>query len=97
MCYRDDLVANHHPSPRRGPAGRREHLITRKSLLTACMRRPWPVVLSRAAAGLRAGGAARSGVLAAGRRPPSALRRRRPVSDQVERRLRELATAPIQG
>lgn len=93
MSYRDDLVAHHHPSPQRGRAGRRQHLITRNALLTACMRRPWRVVLSQASAGLRAGGPDRSGVIAAGRRLPAALRRRRPVSGPVERRLRELSAA----
>jgi hypothetical protein len=91
QCYLPDVVAHHHPIPRRGSSRQRELLITRNALLTACMRRPWAEVGRRALAGLAAGGGRRAGVLAAVPRLPIALRRRRRVSPRVESRLRLLA------
>jgi GT2 family glycosyltransferase len=93
QCYVPDVVAHHHPSPRRGDPRHRELLITRNALLTACMRRPWAEVVRRATAGVRAGGARRAGVIAAVPRLPAAVRRRRRVSPTVEQRLRLLAQA----
>jgi 3',5'-cyclic AMP phosphodiesterase CpdA len=91
LSYVDDLVAHHHPSPRRSDPASRQKVITRNALLTAVQRRPWTAVLSRAAADWRAGGPRRAGVLAAGRSLPLALRHRHRVSPEVERRIRLLA------
>ena len=93
MSYVDDVVSHHHPSPRRDQAAERQRAVARGALLTAVMRRPMRVVLRRALAEWRSGGARRDGVLAAGRRLPAALRRRHPVSPHVEDRLRLLAAA----
>jgi GT2 family glycosyltransferase len=97
LSYVDDLVMHHHPSPSRGPASERQAQIVRSALLTACMRRPWPEVVALASAGMRAGGPARDGVLAALPRLPAALRRRRVVAPWLEERLNRLAepTVPV--
>jgi GT2 family glycosyltransferase len=91
LSYVDELVVHHHPSPARGPAGERQARITRAALLTACMRRPWPEVVALASAGMRAGGPARDGVLAALPSLPGALRRRRVISPWLRDRLDRLA------
>jgi GT2 family glycosyltransferase len=91
LSYVEDVVAHHHPAPGRGGADERQKLIVRAALLTACMRRPWPVVWRRAAAEWRAGGARRAGLLAAAATVPAALRRRRRVRPAVETQLRLLA------
>jgi len=97
LSYVPELVVHHHPSPARGPAAERDALIARNAVLTACMRRPWREVAGRAAANWRAGGGARAGVLAAVRRLPAALWRRRRLSGRLEARLRELAAAERAG
>ena len=93
LSYVPGLVVHHHPSPVRGPASVRATGITRSTLLTAVLRRPWPVVRDRAVRDLRAGGTARAGVLAALPRLPGALWARRRISDRVETRLHTLAAA----
>jgi GT2 family glycosyltransferase len=95
LSYVDDLVMHHHPSPSRGPASERQAQIVRSALLTACMRRPWADVWSLASAGLRSGGPARAGVLAAVPRLPGAVRNRRPISPQLQDRLDRLAEPAI--
>jgi hypothetical protein len=61
-------------------------VIARNHLLTAMMRRPWPVVVRRGSAAWRDGGPRRSGVVAAVPRLPAALARRRKVPAWVEKR-----------
>jgi GT2 family glycosyltransferase len=98
LVYVEDVVAHHVPSPLRSSPERRTHLVTRNALLTAAMRRPWPVVARAAVRGLRAGGPARSGTLAVLPRLPRALARRRRVPADVEQRLAVLAApaaAPV--
>jgi GT2 family glycosyltransferase len=90
MAYVADVVAHHHPSPGRGGADDRASLIARNRLLTAVMRRPWPVVVQRAWVAWRAGGARRAGMVDSVPRLPAALVRRRPVPAWVEARVRRL-------
>jgi GT2 family glycosyltransferase len=92
QAYVGDLVVHHHPSPARDPEGRRR-LAVRNDLLTALMRRPWPVVGRRLVSGLRDGSAARAGVLDAVRRAPRALGRRRVVPAELEADVRRLEAA----
>lgn len=94
LSYVDDLVAHHHPSPRRSDPASRQRVITRNALLTAVQRRPWPAVASRALADWRAGGPRRAGALSALRSVPLALRHRHRVGPEVERRIRLLADLP---
>lgn len=91
LSYVDDLVCHHHPSPRRSDPYSRQKVIARNALLTAVQRRPWPVVASRFAASLRSGGPARAGALATAPLLPGALRHRRRLGPEVERRIRLLA------
>jgi GT2 family glycosyltransferase len=87
-CYVADVVAHHHPSTSRQVSDARAALITRNWLLTALMRRPWPVVAARAGQALRSGRAGRRGVAAAVRRAGVALQHRRVVPPDVEARAR---------
>lgn len=83
LAYVDDVVVHHHPSPSRDPRGR-ELLAARNTVLTAVLRRPWPVVLAsvrRCAGQGRLGRAALRQVV---RRLPRALVRRRVVPPDVE-------------
>jgi GT2 family glycosyltransferase len=86
LAYVKDVVAHHHPSPGRGDGDGRARLIARNQLLTAVMRRPWPVVVRRAWSTWRAGGARRRAVVDSFGRLPSALVRRRRVPGWVEER-----------
>lgn len=90
LAYVDDVVAHHHPSPRRGSAQERRELLQRNALLTAWMRRPLAVAARSTAGALRREGEARRGALAALPRIPSALRQRRGTSPAVEHRLEVL-------
>jgi GT2 family glycosyltransferase len=92
LSYRHDLVVHHHPSPRRDAPHRRRRGVVRNLLLTACMRRPWPVVAAKLVTAWRSG-SGRPGVLAAVPRLPAALRRRRLLSAAVEDSLRRLDLA----
>lgn len=76
LAYVPEVVAYHEPSPRREDPGRRAARITRSRLLTGLLRRPWSAVGRDAAAAVRAGGAARRGLVAALPAAPAALRRR---------------------
>ena len=89
-CYVPEVVAHHHPSSTRDHDDTRAALITRNWLLTAVMRRPWPVVAARARQAMRSGRSGRVGLAHAVRRAPVALRRRRPVAASVEARARLL-------
>jgi GT2 family glycosyltransferase len=95
VSYADDVVAHHHPSPARDSVARQARA-ARNRLLTALLRRPWPVVLRAVGEDLVAG---RAGWLAVGqalRRLPTALARRAVVPPAVEsaRRLLDHQTAP---
>jgi hypothetical protein len=82
-------VAHHHPSTSRDPGGR-QVLAARNAVLTAVLRRPWPVVAQRSLAALRGGPAGRKGLRHAVRRLPRALAARRELPPAVERARRRL-------
>ncbi|TDE09720.1 glycosyltransferase family 2 protein [Jiangella asiatica] len=88
LVYAPHVVAHHHPQPSRDRS-ERNRLIARNSILTALMRRPWPVTLARVAAALRTSHG-RAGVATALPRAARGLLRRRPVPIEVERRLAAL-------
>jgi GT2 family glycosyltransferase len=90
LAYVDRVVMHHHPSVSRGPATGRAALVARKRVLTAIMRRPWPVVAATVGATLRQRGPGVRGVLRAVPRLPSALQARRALPAQVERDRRLL-------
>lgn len=94
LAYVDSVVAYHEPSPRRDDPLGRQARVVRAGLLTACMRRPWRIVRSEAAAALRGGDSGRRGALAALPQVPAALVRRAVVPDEVETMVRSLAGAP---
>jgi GT2 family glycosyltransferase len=89
-CYVPDIVAHHHPSSSREQSDARAALITRNWILTALMRRPWPVVANRVGQALRSGRAGRRGVATVLPRAAAALRHRRAVPPEVEARARLL-------
>lgn len=92
LSYVDDVVAIHHPSPVRDPAGRRA-LETRSALVTAWMGRAPRVALARTGVAARAAvgdAAVRAGLVAAVRALPAALAHRRRTDRGVERRFRRL-------
>jgi GT2 family glycosyltransferase len=93
LCYVDDVVAHHHPSGTGDRAGRRTRA-SRNRILTAVLRRPWPVVARLVAAELAAGPAERAGVAEAAGRLPAALRRRRLLPPRVEEQRRRLDESP---
>ena len=84
-----ELVVHHHPRPGRTDAVGRPQLADRNELLTALMRRPWPVVV-RHAARLGASPPRWPALAAAACRAPGALRRRRPIPSGLEAELRLL-------
>lgn len=94
LAYVDGIVAHHHPMPHPDRAGR-ARLITRNAVLTAWLRRPFPVAARRLAtfAGEPGNPQVRAGVLDAVLRMPVALRARRPVPRWLEEQLRILDTA----
>jgi hypothetical protein len=92
LAYVPDLVVHHHPSPARDPLARRR-LAVRNDVLTALMRRPWPVVARQVARSLRTDRSVAAGVLDALPRAPRALARRRRVPDWLESQVRRLETA----
>jgi GT2 family glycosyltransferase len=89
LCYDPRLVVHHYPSARREGDASRAALVARNELLTAVMRRPWPVVLrtigrcARSATGRR-------GLLQAIPRLRSAMSNRRRIPANLETRLRML-------
>lgn len=84
-----ELVVHHHPRPGRPGDEGRPLLGDRNELLTALMRRPWPVV-GRHGARLAASPRRWPALAAAARRAPAALRRRQPVPATLEAQLRLL-------
>ncbi|MGV9305061.1 glycosyltransferase family 2 protein [Nonomuraea sp. NPDC003727] len=84
LAYVADVVAHHHPSPARDPHGRRA-LAARNAVLTAVLRRPWPVVARTVLRAAAAGAAGRAGLRAAVRRLPRALALRQELPRDVER------------
>ncbi|MDA0636969.1 glycosyltransferase [Nonomuraea sp. MCN248] len=89
LAYADDVVAHHHPSPPRDPAAR-QALAVRNALLTAVLRRPWPVVARRSLEALRQGRAGRRGLRDALPRLRRALARREELPAEVEHARRLL-------
>lgn len=90
LAYVDDVVAHHHPSPARDPVGRRVR-VGRNRLLTAVMRRPWPVVGGVARDLVRdEGRVGWSALVEAAPRLPRALRARQLLPVGVEARRRSL-------
>jgi GT2 family glycosyltransferase len=89
LAYVEDVVAHHHPSKARDPAAREARAL-RNRLLTAVMRRPWPVVGATMWAALSDGPDGRRALLRALRVLPSALAGRRPLPPQWERARRLL-------
>lgn len=91
LAYVDSVVGHHHPSPARDHQARKS-LAARNALLTALLRRPWPVVARRAFEALRGGPAGWKGLRAALGRAPRALAERRLLPASVERARRALDT-----
>ncbi len=96
LCYVDDIVNYHHPSPSRSPSSQRQRHQLRNSLLSVWMRRPLTRALRETAA---LAGRATTDRVAAGAlfdatvRLPAALGRRAPLPSDVERRVRLLEGA----
>jgi GT2 family glycosyltransferase len=92
LAYVDSLVVHHHPKPSasRDSTQRRRTRIARSWLLTALMRRPWPVVAQRVRRTWSAGPADRAALREALPSVPAALRARRPVPAAVEAMARLL-------
>jgi GT2 family glycosyltransferase len=90
LAYVDSVVAHHHPSVQREPSTGAV-LAARNHILTAMMRRPWPVVATRVVDALGKGRPGRAGVAQALLRSPRALRHREMLPRPVEeaRRLLE--------
>ncbi|MBM7241915.1 glycosyltransferase [Rhodococcus fascians] len=93
LCYVDSIINHHHPSTSRASPHDRISAARRNEVLTAWMRRP----LSRASTDSAklvlsacSDTAARRALVPTLQRLPSAIRRRRPVPPDVERRLRLL-------
>ncbi|MFG1944425.1 glycosyltransferase family 2 protein [Nonomuraea sp. NPDC048826] len=89
LAYADDVVAHHHPSRPGDPAGR-EALAVRNALLTAVLRRPWPVVARQTLRAVRHGRAGLRGLRDALPRLRRALARREALPPEVERDRRLL-------
>ncbi|HEX2274316.1 MAG TPA: glycosyltransferase family 2 protein, partial [Acidimicrobiales bacterium] len=95
LAYVDDVVAYHHPPPRPDGGGRR-HLAVRNHLLGTWMRRPARRAVQatvRAVRAARADPEARRGVFDALGSLPAALRQRRVIDADVDRRLQLLEVA----
>jgi GT2 family glycosyltransferase len=91
LAYVPDVVAHHHPSPTRDPA-RRRALEGRNRILTALLRRPWPVVAKTLAAELRHGPTGLAAIRRAAPAFPRALAARRVLPAHVEAARRSLDT-----
>jgi GT2 family glycosyltransferase len=88
LAYVDDVVAHHHPSAVREGSTARQARLARNRLLTALMRRPWPVVAGTVWSLARGDGPDRRGIALAVPRARRALRSRRVVPAAVETQLR---------
>ncbi len=87
LAYVDDIVVRHLPSPVRGSPSARRRLEARNRLLTAWLRRRPSGAWRITATALRrsmADADERAGLLAAVRRLPTVVRRRRPITSDVE-------------
>lgn len=84
LAYVPEVVAYHRPSPRRDDPDSRMARVVRSRLLTACLRRPWPVVAAAVGDSVRSGRLGLRGKLAAFPTVLAALRRRAVVPDAVE-------------
>jgi GT2 family glycosyltransferase len=89
LAYVDSLVAHHHPSPQRERSAATT-LAARNDILTAMMRRPWPVVASTMLGTFERGRPGRRAVAQALIRSPRALRHRMPLPRPVEQARRLL-------
>ena len=92
LAYIDDVVAHHHPSPRRD-LGERRRAETRNVLCVAWLRRPFALAASQTAAAARAAlrdADARRGLADVARRLPRLVRERRLAPPEIERQLRTL-------
>ncbi len=90
LAYVPELVVHHHPSPSRSSPQVRRAAIARSGILSAVMRRPWPVVARRALAAWRDTDAGRAGLRRAVRALPAALVARRRLPATVEERVAAL-------
>ncbi|WP_028642369.1 glycosyltransferase family 2 protein [Nocardioides sp. URHA0020] len=90
LAYTEEVVAHHHPSPSREGALARQTRLARNHLLTALMRRPWPVVAGTAWSLACGDPASRRGVALAVPRMARALGHREVVPPPVESQLRLL-------
>ncbi|MGI8721525.1 MAG: glycosyltransferase family 2 protein [Geodermatophilaceae bacterium] len=93
LCYVDEVVVHHHPSPSRDRPDERRIAIARSKLVTAVLRRPWGQVVSETLQQLRSGPSGRAAALAALPRLPAALRARRCTSEAVEKNLIRLRSS----
>lgn len=89
LRYVPDVVAHHHPAGA-GADPRKVVRIERNLLLTALLRRPWPVVARQAWGFLTGARPGRAGVTAAARAVPGVLSARRSLPAAVERERRLL-------
>lgn len=89
LAYDDDLEAHHEPSTQRD-TGQADVLSARNLVLTAVMRRPWPVVARTAMDVARRGPGGRVGLAHALMRAPRALRHRRKLPAHAEAARRRL-------
>jgi GT2 family glycosyltransferase len=90
LVFAEDVVAWHDPDGPDRPTPQRWALQTRNDVLVDWLRRPLPVALAataRLASRAVSDQAARAALAAVLRRLPTALRRRRPVPAEVERRF----------
>lgn len=83
MAYVDDVIAHHQPSPSRDIPRRRARA-ARNRLLTAVLRRPWPVVFRTMAETFREGRAGWMAITQALRVLPRALNSRQVIPSHVE-------------
>ena len=83
LAYVDGAVAHHHPSSQRENSSGAA-LAARNDILTAVMRRPWPVVATTVVDAFGRGRPGRMGVARALVRSPRALRHRQTVPHRVE-------------
>jgi GT2 family glycosyltransferase len=93
LAYVEDVVVHHHPSEASRDMSRRRATVARNHLWVAWMRYPWRWAVrstARTAWAARRDPAKRAGLRAALPGLPWALRRRRAVPAEVQRRLRQL-------
>jgi GT2 family glycosyltransferase len=93
IAYVDSLTVHHHPSPQRHSPAEREAAVVRAKLLTALMRRPWPVVARTLAQAWRGGRSGRAGIGTALPDLAAAGRQRRLLPGPVEAKVQLLAEA----